>query len=201
MGSVRKKVRAGASRTAGPPPVQRIRTGAHAARAAAAPGVHCAILTVSDTRRGEEDTSGAAIQRLLERAGHVVAARAWVNDERRSIRAAARALLARRGVRVVLVTGGTGMSPRDVTPEAVAPLFDRVLPGFGEAFRARSWAQVGAAAWFSRAAAGVAKGRLLVLLPGSRAAVTLALKELLIPELHHVERMLGATPAAARRAR
>jgi molybdenum cofactor biosynthesis protein B len=180
MGSVKK------SKTA--------RTGAHAAaRAAAEPGVSCAILTVSDTRRGADDTSGAAMQSLLEKAGHVVAARAWVADERRAIRAAARKLLTRRGVRVVLVTGGTGMSPRDVTPEALEPLYERALPGFGEAFRARSWAQVGAAAWFSRASAGIAKGRLLVLLPGSRAAVTLALSELLIPELHHVVRMLGAS--------
>ncbi len=178
---------------------QSTRTGAHAAsRAAAEPRVACAILTVSDTRRGADDTSGTAMQNLLEKAGHAVVARAWVKDERRAIRAAAVRLLARRGVRVVLVTGGTGMSPRDVTPEALEPLYERELPGFGEAFRARSWAQVGAAAWFSRASAGIVKGRLLVLLPGSRAAVTLALKELLIPELHHVVRMLGAAAVTTR---
>ena len=181
---------------------KRRRTGAHAAASAArAEPACCAILTVSDTRRGADDTSGAAIQTLLERAGHEVRARVWVNDERRAIRAAAVRLLARRGVQVVLVTGGTGMSARDVTPEALEPLYDRLLPGFGEGFRARSWAQVGAAAWFSRASAGIARARLLVLLPGSRAAVTLAMQELLIPELAHVVRMLAAHHTKPRRAR
>ncbi len=163
----------------------------HTNRLVAPRPVGCAILTVSDTRRGDDDRSGARMHELLERAGHWVTRRAWARDERRAIRAAASALLGRKDTDVVLVTGGTGMAPRDVTPEALASLFQKLLPGFGEQFRARSIKQVGAAAWFSRAEAGVARGRLLVMLPGSTAAVELALNELILPELVHAVRTLG----------
>jgi molybdenum cofactor biosynthesis protein B len=117
--------------------------------------------------------------------------RAWVRDDRGPIRRAVAAVLRLRAVDCVIVTGGTGMAKRDVTPEALAPLIQRELPGFGEMFRTRSAEQVGAAAWFSRATAGVANGRLLVLLPGSTAAVELALERLLLPELAHAVRLLG----------
>lgn len=165
---------------------------------AAAPGgprpVGCAILTVSDSRRGAADASGAAIGRLIERARHHVVRRAWVRDDRAAIRRAARAALIRRDVDVLIVTGGTGLAPRDVTPEALAPLVDRWLPGFGELFRFFSLRQVGSAAWLSRAAAAVARGRLIVMLPGSKAAVELAMKRLVLPELIHAVRMLGRYP-------
>jgi len=151
----------------------------------------CAVITVSDTRRGREDTAGALIERLVTRAGHRVTTRAWVKDEPAALRRAARAALARVGTDVLIVTGGTGLGPRDRTPEALAPLVERAVPGFGERFRALSVAQVGAAAWLSRAEAFVARGRLVVLLPGSRAAVRLALERLLLPELVHAVRMLG----------
>lgn len=120
--------------------------------------------------------------------------RAWVRDEAPAIRRAVRAALARRDVDAVLVAGGTGVAPRDVTPEAVAPLVQRWLPGFGEMFRMLSMRQVGSAAWLSRAAAGVARGRLLVILPGSPAAVRLAADRLLVPELAHAARLLGRFP-------
>ncbi len=168
-----------------------VRPLAHSNRLVAPRPVGCAILTVSDTRRGEDDRSGARMHELLERAGHLVTRRAWSRDERRAIRAAASSLLRRKDTDVVLVTGGTGMAPRDVTPEALASLYQKTLTGFGEQFRARSVKQVGAAAWFSRAEAGVARGRLLILLPGSTAAVELALTELLLPELVHAVRTLG----------
>lgn len=153
------------------------------------------MLTVSDTRRGADDVGGARVQALLEREGHRVTARAWARDEVAAIRRAARALLARADVDLLVVTGGTGCSPRDVTPEAIAPLFTRDLPGFGEAFRRWSWEQVGAAAWLSRAAAGVARGRLVVLLPGSPRAVDLALRHVLLPELAHALRLIGRVPS------
>jgi molybdenum cofactor biosynthesis protein B len=153
--------------------------------------VGCAIITASDTRRGREDTAGALIERLVTRAGHRVTTRAWVKDEPAALRRAARAALARAGVDVLIVTGGTGLGPRDCTPEALAPLAERAVPGFGERFRALSAEQVGAAAWLSRAGAFVARGRLIVMLPGSRAAVELALERLLLPELVHAVRMLG----------
>jgi molybdenum cofactor biosynthesis protein B len=151
----------------------------------------CAIVTVSDTRRARDDASGDAIARLATAAGHKVLTRAWVRDEPAAIRRAARAALARKPVDLVVVTGGTGIAPRDRTPESLAPVIERWLPGFGELFRARSFEQVGAAAWLSRAAAGVARGRLVVMLPGSTRAVELAMQELVLPELGHVLRMLG----------
>ncbi|MBI3539754.1 MAG: molybdenum cofactor biosynthesis protein, partial [Candidatus Eisenbacteria bacterium] len=108
-----------------------------------------------------------------------------------AIRRAARAALRRRGVQAVILTGGTGVAPRDVTPDALAPLIERPLPGFGELFRALSYREVGSAAWLSRAGAGVARGRLLVMLPGSPAAVKLAAQRLLVPELAHVVTLLA----------
>jgi molybdenum cofactor biosynthesis protein B len=153
--------------------------------------VGVALITVSDTRRGAEDVSGALAEQLLIQSGFSVVARAWVRDEIAPIRAAVRAALARGTVDAVLLTGGTGVAPRDVTPEAVEPLLERRLPGFGERFRALSWASVGAAAWLSRAGAGVARGRLVVYLPGSSGAVRQALESLLIPELVHLVRLLG----------
>lgn len=167
------------------------RRGVHARAQVAPRPVGVAIVTVSDTRRGEDDTSGALAERMLVHAGHLVVARAWVRDDVPAIRAATRKALARAAVDVVVLTGGTGVAPRDVTPEAVEPLLERALPGFGELFRACSRDSVGTAAWLSRAGAGVARGRLVVYLPGSAGAVSQALEELLIPELVHVVRLLG----------
>jgi molybdenum cofactor biosynthesis protein B len=153
--------------------------------------VVCAIVTVSDTRRGRADTAGALLETLVERSGHRVVSRAWVKDEIPALRRAVRSLLARRDVDAVLVTGGTGPALRDVTPEAVTPLVQRWLPGFGEVFRWKSLAAVGTVAWLSRAAAGIARGRLIVLLPGSPAAVRLAAEEVLLPEIVHIVHQLG----------
>jgi molybdenum cofactor biosynthesis protein B len=162
------------------------------ARAQLAPrAIGVAIVTVSDTRRGAEDTSGALAEKLLSDAGAHVALRARVKDDLAAIRRATRAALAKRAVDVVVLTGGTGLAPRDVTPEAIEPLLERTLPGFGERFRALSAREVGSAAWLSRAGAGVARGRLVVYLPGSSGAVRQALEDLLIPELTHAVRLLG----------
>jgi len=154
----------------------------------------CAIVTVSDTRGPDDDTSGACAQGLLEAAGHRVVVRRWVRDDKAAIRRTVRVLLTRRDVDAIVVTGGTGASKRDVTPEALEPLYSRPLPGFGERFRARSEAQVGPAAWLSRASAGVASGRLLVLLPGSIEAVRLALDRVLLPVMGHLLQLMGRTP-------
>lgn len=150
-----------------------------------------AVITVSDTRRGADDSSGDTIARRLESAGHVVATRAWVRDEPAAIRRALRAALARDEVDVVVLTGGTGLSPRDRTPEALAPLVERWLPGFGETFRVLSLDDVGAAAWMSRAGAAVVRGRLVFMLPGSARAVDLAMRRLIVPELVHALLALG----------
>ncbi len=161
-------------------------------RSAGAPRpVGCAVITASDTRRGHADTTGALIERRLVRAGHRVLTRAWVKDDPAALRRAVRAALARAEVDLVVVTGGTGLNPRDQAPEALAALAERPVPGFGELFRVLSLEQVGAAAWLSRAAAFVARGRLVVLLAAARAAAALALDRLLLPELVHAVRMLG----------
>lgn len=156
----------------------------------------CAIITVSDTRGAREDRSGALAARLVERAGHAVESRAWVRDVPAAIRRAVRAALAKRAIDAVLLTGGTGVSPRDRTPEAVRPLLDTELPGFGEMFRARSEREIGTAAWLSRAGAGIARGRVVVYLPGSPAAVRLGLTRVLLPELAHLLFVLGRPPGS-----
>ncbi len=170
---------------------------AHAHAGARERRAGCAIVTVSDTRGPREDRSGDLAVRLLERAGHRVTSRAWTRDEPGAIRRAVRAALAGRTTDVVILTGGTGVSPRDRTPEAVRPLLAAELPGFGERFRALSVAEIGNAAWLSRAGAGVTRGRLVVYLPGSPAAVRLALGRVLIPELAHLLHVLGRTTRSA----
>jgi molybdopterin adenylyltransferase len=144
-------------------------------------------LTVSDSRRApEEDTGGRTIREKVEAAGHRVEAVLRVPDDVAAIRGAVRELLTHQGVDVVVATGGTGFAPRDVTLDAVAPLFERPIEGFGELFRTLSYRQVGAAAMLSRAAAGLVGGRAVFLLPGSPKAVALALDELILPEAAHL---------------
>jgi molybdenum cofactor biosynthesis protein B len=141
---------------------------------------------VSDTRTLETDGGGARVVELLEAAGHALAGREIVPDDAGAIAAALRGALARDGVEAVVLTGGTGVSPRDVTPDAVEPLLERTLPGFGELFRWLSYQEVGSAALLSRALAGIAHGRVVFALPGSRAAVKLAMERLVLPELGHL---------------
>jgi molybdenum cofactor biosynthesis protein B len=160
--------------------------GAHEHHDRAKRAVACAIVTVSDTRTPENDVSGTCIRALLEEAGHHVAAYAILPDEPARIRAHLEELCALPTIDAVIVNGGTGLAPRDTTYEAIEGFFDKQLDGFGELFRMLSWEQVGSAAMLSRAAAGVARGRVLVSLPGSPAAVELAMQKLLLPELGHM---------------
>lgn len=144
------------------------------------------VVTVSDTRTPEDDASGDRIRELVKEAGHRVVESMIQPDQTADIRWAVRGLLARTDLDVVVVTGGTGLAPRDVTVEAVAPLFEQPVEGFGELFRMLSWEQVGAAAMLSRARAGVARGRAVFLLPGSPKAVELAMERLILPEAAHL---------------
>jgi molybdenum cofactor biosynthesis protein B len=166
----------------------------HRHRAHGPKQVRCAVVTVSDTRTLEDDTGGALLCSLLEAAGHRVAERLVVRDDVAEIGAALDTLLARDDCAAVLLTGGTGVAPRDVTPEAVAPRLDRSLPGFGELFRQLSFAEIGAAAMVSRALAGVARGKPVFALPGSRGAIRLALEQLVLPELGHLAGEAQKTP-------
>jgi molybdenum cofactor biosynthesis protein B len=153
-----------------------------------------AIITVSDTRTPGDDVSGRTLSEMAREAGHRVEDTILVPDEVAAIRGAVEQALAREGVDVVVLTGGTGFSPRDVTLEAVGPLLQRPVEGFGELFRMLSWQQVGSAAMLSRAAAGLAGSQAAVkaavqaifLLPGSPKAVSLAMEKLILPEAGHL---------------
>ena len=145
------------------------------------------IITVSDTRTLDTDTSGSAIASLLEQRGHAVNGRTVLRDEPADVRAKVLDLVA-AGVDAVITTGGTGITARDGTFEAVDGLLTKRLPGFGEIFRMISYQQIGAAAMLSRATAGLVDRTVVIALPGSENAVRLAMDELIVPELGHLVR-------------
>ena len=142
-----------------------------------------AVLTVSDTRSGKDDTSGGYLVEQLSAAGHQVAARAIVVDDIYQIRAVLSAWIADPGVDAVLVTGGTGFSGRDSTPEAVRPLFDKDIDGFGEVFRALSFQEIGSSTVQSRALAGFANNTVIFCMPGSTGACRTAWEGLIREQL------------------
>lgn len=148
-------------------------------------GIRCAVLTVSDTRTIDNDSGGQCAQRLLNDAGHIIQAYAIVRDEPVQVVAQVQQWVA-AGCQVIVTTGGTGIAKRDTTIDTLEPLFGRHLPGFGEIFRMLSFAQVGAAAMLSRATAGTIGQTLVFCMPGSPAAVELAMTQLIVPELRHV---------------
>ena len=159
----------------------------HTAHKAQAPlSVRCSIVTVSDTRTRDTDTSGRAIADLLAAAGHQVVDRTIVADDPALVRRVVERQLARPDVQVVITTGGTGVTSRDSTLEAVEGLLEKRLDGFGELFRMLSYQDIGPAAMMSRATAGLAAGRIVIALPGSEGAVRLAMEKLLLPELGHL---------------
>jgi molybdopterin adenylyltransferase len=153
--------------------------------------IACALLTVSDTRTEQNDASGLLIRRLLESAGYPIRSSAIVPDDPVAIRAAVTGAVERADIRALVVTGGTGIATRDVTVESVATLWTRELPGFGEIFRAASFAEIGPTALLSRATAGVIATTFVALLPGSTAACRLAMERLIIPVLGHVVALIG----------
>lgn len=157
-------------------------------KAAAPASVRCFVLTVSDTRTPVDDTGGAVIRERLGSAGHTVVGSMIVRDEPADVTRVVREACADARVQVVILTGGTGITSRDSTYEAVETLLDKRLPGFGELFRVLSYEQVGAAAMLSRAQMGIHARRIVVSLPGSPNACRLALEKLLLPELGHLVR-------------
>jgi len=159
-------------------------------RAAAGAVLRAAIVTASDTRTAANDASGDVLAEGLTAAGIPLVDRRLCGDDVAALTHAIRAGIA-AGADVVLVTGGTGVSPRDVTPEALAALGARPLPGFGELFRALSYAEIGSAALLSRAMAGTLGRALVFALPGSPGACRLALHRLILPELPHLVAQLG----------
>jgi molybdenum cofactor biosynthesis protein B len=158
----------------------------HKAHAPASVG--CFVLTISDSKTPETDTSGALIRELLGTAGHRVTGHAIVKDDPEQVAAVIRSGCAAPSVEAFILTGGTGITSRDSTYEAIDALLDKRLAGFGELFRMLSYQEVGAAAMLSRAQGGVVQGRVLFSLPGSPNACRLALEKLIIPELPHLIR-------------
>jgi molybdenum cofactor biosynthesis protein B len=142
-----------------------------------------AVFTISDTRTLENDTSGALVVSELERAGHRVALRRIVKDDLEQIRSELRGAVDNDSVDVAITTGGTGITGRDVTPEALAPLVSKAIPGFGELFRHLSYAEIGAATIQSRAEAALCQTTLVFILPGSTGAVRLAMDKIILPQI------------------
>jgi molybdenum cofactor biosynthesis protein B, proteobacterial len=147
--------------------------------------VNIAVLTVSDTRTLETDTSGGYIVQRMTEVGHRIAARAIVIDSELKLRAQLAAWIADPGIDVIIATGGTGVTPRDVTPEALAPLVTKSIPGFGELFRWLSYDEIGTATVQSRADAALCGSTYVFLLPGSTNGVKLGVDKILIPQLDH----------------
>lgn len=145
--------------------------------------VAVAVLTVSDTRSEADDTSGGLVVSTLSSLGHSIVARRIVPDDIETIRSVVGTWVKDPSVQVVITTGGTGITARDVTPEAVAPLIDKPIDGFGELFRLLSYEDIGASTIQSRAVGGIAGKTLLFALPGSTNAVRLALEKILVPQL------------------
>ncbi len=147
--------------------------------------IRLATLTLSDTRTVADDASGRVLGELCAEAGFEVASHEVVREEPELLRATVERLLAEPGIDAIILTGGTGISPRDRTIEALAPMFEKTVDGFGEAFRRLSWEEIGARAVLSRATMGIARGRIVVALPGSPPAVRLGVTQLLAPMLAH----------------
>ncbi|WP_435333760.1 MogA/MoaB family molybdenum cofactor biosynthesis protein [Haloarchaeobius sp. TZWWS8] len=145
-----------------------------------------AVVTVSSSRSIDDDPSGDVIESAVENAGHTVAVRELVRDEFDGVQGTVSRLIGRKDVDLVVTTGGTGVTPDDVTVEAIDPLFDKRLPGFGELFRRLSYDDIGSTVVATRASAGVSQGCLVFCLPGSRPAVELGMKEIILPEAPHL---------------
>ena len=164
----------------------------HIEHKALSPAVaNCYILTISDTRTEATDSSGRAIFDLLFAGGHQVTGRKIVHDEPDEVRKAIIEQLEKPGVQVILTTGGTGITSRDTTYETIVSLLDKELDGFGELFRMLSFQEIGSAAMLSRAVGGLARGKVLLSMPGSENAVRLAMTKLILPELGHLVREAG----------
>ena len=158
----------------------------HKRHAPAAPTVRVAVITVSDTRTEATDEGGRLVRERCQGAGFSVVSTGILKDEPADVAARVRALCGGGAVDVILLTGGTGLGRRDTTVEAVAALFDKTIDGYGELFRALSYAEIGAAAMLSRATAGTIGAVAVFAMPGSPAGARLALDKLILPELQHV---------------
>ncbi len=160
-------------------------------RSSAPSVIQCAVLTVSDSRTFTTDRGGQTIVDLLTECGHQVVSRSIVPDERLRIRQLVLDWADQVEIDAILLTGGTGISPRDQTFETISELLDSVLPGYGELFRWLSFQEIGPAAMLSRSLGGLIRQTVLLTMPGSPAAVRLAMQRLILPELGHLVQQAG----------
>jgi molybdenum cofactor biosynthesis protein B len=148
--------------------------------------LYCGVITISDTRGHLNDISGKSIIDSLSAAGHMPLYYKVVRDDKDAIINEIELALGQEGLKALVINGGSGIGPRDVTIEAVQPFLEKELPGFGELFRMLSYEEIGSAAMMSRAVAGIARGIPVFVLPGSPKAVALAVDKLILPELGHL---------------
>jgi molybdenum cofactor biosynthesis protein B len=151
-----------------------------------------AVITLSNSRTAKEDESGDIIQRLLEEKGHAVGIRKLIADNRTVLRATMRELSRQKDVRVIITTGGTGISSTDITIETVKGMLEKELPGFNSLFMLLSYPQAKSASMLTRALAGTMKGKIVFCLPGSPRACKLATETLILPELGHMLMLVGS---------
>lgn len=160
----------------------------HEHKAQAPTRVGCMVITCSDTRTRDTDTSGQTIMRLLEKAGHHLSAYHLVKDEPAEIRTLIQTAAGNEAIQAIIINGGTGISRRDSTFEAVDSLLEKRLEGFGELFRYLTYKDIGSPAIMTRATAGLYRGKVIFSTPGSEGAVRLAMEQLILPELGHIIR-------------
>jgi molybdopterin adenylyltransferase len=153
--------------------------------------VRCAVITVSDTRTLENDSGGQTVIDHLQAAGHSLTMREIIPDEPARMRLLLVSLAERNDVDAILLTGGTGITSRDQTFETVSALLEKPLPGYGELFRLLSYQEIGPAAILSRAVGGLIGRKVVLTMPGSPAAVRLAMEKIIVPQLPHLLREAG----------
>ncbi len=150
--------------------------------------VSCAVLTISDSRTEQNDDSGRLIKQKLSQNGHQVTHYFILKDETDSIKKTIYELLGQEELQVIITNGGTGTSRRDITVETIYPILEKKLDGFGELFRFLTYQEIGTGSILSRAMAGVAKGKVILCLPGSPGAAELAMEKIILPEIGHLVR-------------
>ena len=150
--------------------------------------VNCAVLTISDSRTEQDDESGKLLRQKLSENGHRVISYSILKNEADSIKKKLNELLSQEELQVIITSGGTGPGQRDITVETISLILEKKLDGFGELFRFLSYQEIGTASIMSRAIAGVAKGKVILCLPGSLGAVKLAMDKLILPEIGHMVR-------------
>ncbi|MFH1662951.1 MAG: MogA/MoaB family molybdenum cofactor biosynthesis protein [Chloroflexota bacterium] len=150
--------------------------------------ISCSVIIVSDSRTEQNDESGKYIMQVLKDNNHEVLSYSLLKNDADAIKKRVNELLNENGLEVIIISGGTGISHRDVTVETISPVLDKIMDGFGELFRFFTHQQIGTGSIMSRAIAGVARGKVIICLPGSLGAVNLAMEKIILPEIGHMVR-------------